>query len=158
MNCSWVSTHWNWSVNCYTNRKETTIHTKRNNTKTQNTQNRKQNVQNNKHKTNNQKHNTSNYEHNYKSTIIHTFHQIYSLHFTPHFSLPSTFRRVITMLQIPSLHLIITLLTIFLKICALQAKVASSSTGSWAYRRTCKIHFYKDPLKTEASIIRIVRI
>ena len=62
--------------------------------------------------------------------IIHTFYQRSSLHFTHHFSLPYTFRRIIITLQIPSLHftslqftsihftsLIITFLTLFLKTC-----------------------------------------
>jgi hypothetical protein len=37
VNCSWVSTRWQWSINLYTNRKETTMHKRRNNTKTGNT-------------------------------------------------------------------------------------------------------------------------
>ena len=48
IHCSWVSTRWQWSVNLYTNRKETTKYVRRNNTKTQNTLNRKRNVQNKK--------------------------------------------------------------------------------------------------------------
>jgi hypothetical protein len=51
-NCSWVSSWWQWSVNLYKNRKETTVYMRRNttqnNTKTQNTQNRKKNINNKK--------------------------------------------------------------------------------------------------------------
>jgi len=36
--------------------------------------------------------------------MIHTLYQRSSLHFTPRFSLPSTFRRFIIAVQIPSLH------------------------------------------------------
>ena len=32
INCNWVSTWWQWSVNFYTNRKETAIYMNRNNT------------------------------------------------------------------------------------------------------------------------------
>jgi hypothetical protein len=49
--CSWVSTRWQWSVDLYRNRKETSQKEKqytkqyKNNTKTRNTQNRKQKYQ-----------------------------------------------------------------------------------------------------------------
>jgi hypothetical protein len=48
--CYQVSTWWQWSVNLYTNRRQTTIHMTRKetqyNTKTHNTENRNQNIQN----------------------------------------------------------------------------------------------------------------
>jgi hypothetical protein len=57
VNCNLVSSRWQALVSLYTDRKETTMYMRINDTKTQNTQNVKQNIkkQENKHKTNNKK-------------------------------------------------------------------------------------------------------
>jgi hypothetical protein len=53
--CKWVSTRWQWSVNKYTDRKETTIYTRRNNTQNTEhvTQKAKHTKEEEKHKSNN---------------------------------------------------------------------------------------------------------
>jgi len=75
-------------------------------------------------------------------TSLHfTSHHITSLHFTPHFSLPCifwTFRHHPSKtLHFPSF--VITSLTLFLKICDLQRKVASASAGIW-FQFDCPIY------------------
>ena len=73
----------------------------------------------------------------HKSVIKYSFHQRSSLHFT---SLHSTSLYVTPHFHFPlfwTLHfssLIITYLPLFLKMCDLQARVASASAGSWLHR------------------------
>jgi len=72
IDCNWVSTRWQWSVDLCKNREETAIHRSRNNTqhKTKAQGTKQNNTQNNtkKQNTQNSKQNTKQYTKQYKNT------------------------------------------------------------------------------------------